>query len=82
MPANSSGKKIHHLDFNIEDLSAWQAGKSHEEVGTTVTAIALASEQGDEAYLEQFPFIDRIVYADGTWRKIIRGSGKLEDVGG
>ncbi len=72
-------KKIDHLDFHVEDFRAFSAGKSHEEIGRIVSALLLASEAGDETYLEQFKFIDRIVYADRTWRKIIRGSGNLDD---
>jgi hypothetical protein len=73
-------RKIDHLDFHMADFRKWQQGRTHEEVGTIVSAIAFASEQDDEAYIEQFPFIDRIVYTDGTWRKIIRGTGEIETV--
>ena len=45
-------------------------------------SIGLASQASDEAYLEQWSFIDRIVYADGSMRKLIRGSGKIDDVSG
>jgi hypothetical protein len=75
-------KRIQHIDFNLADLNAWMEGKSHEEIGRIVTAIGLASQANDEAYLEQWSFIDRIVYADGTMRKLIRGSGKIDDVSG
>jgi hypothetical protein len=76
----STQQKINHIEFNVEDFCAWQKGKSHEEVGRTVTAISMASEAGDEKYLEQFHFIDRIVYGDGSIRKVIRGSGKIDDL--
>jgi len=75
-------KRIQHIDFNLADLNAWMDGKSHEEIGRIITAIGLASQASDEAYLEQWSFIDRIVYADGSMRKLIRGSGKIDDVSG
>lgn len=80
--ASSTSKRIQHIDFNLADLNAWMEGKSHEEIGRIITAIGLASQANDEAYLEQWSFIDRIVYADGTMRKLIRGSGKIDDVSG
>jgi hypothetical protein len=80
--SSRSTKRIQHIDFNLADLNAWMEGKSHEEIGRIVTAIGLASQANDEAYLEQWSFIDRIVYADGTMRKLIRGSGKIDDVSG
>lgn len=73
-------RKIDHIEFNVEDFCAWRKGKSHEEVGRIVSAIAIASEAGDEKYLEQFHFIDRIVYQDGEVRKLIRGSGRIDDL--
>jgi hypothetical protein len=75
-------KRIQHIDFNLADLNAWMEGKSHEEIGRIITAIGLASQASDEAYLEQWSFIDRIVYSDGSMRKLIRGSGKIDDVSG
>jgi hypothetical protein len=80
--ASSTSKRIQHIDFNLADLNAWMEGKTHEEIGRIITAIGLASQANDEAYLEQWSFIDRIVYADGTMRKLIRGSGKIDDVSG
>src|SRR4051812_30654538 len=78
----SQPKRILHIDFNLADLNAWMEGKSHEEIGRIITAIGLASQASDEAYLEQWSFIDRIVYGDGTMRKLIRGSGNIDDVSG
>lgn len=72
--------KIDHIEFHVQDFCTWRKGKSHEEVGRIVSAIAIASEAGDEKYLEQFHFIDRIVYHDGSVRKVIRGSGRIEDL--
>jgi hypothetical protein len=82
MSGMSQTKRIQHIDFNLADLNAWMEGKSHEEIGRIVTAIGLASQANDEAYLEQWSFIDRIVYSDGSMRKLIRGSGKIDDVSG
>ena len=79
MSAMSQVNRIQNIDYNQGDLNAWMEGKSHDEIGRVFVAIGMASQANDEAYLEQWPFIDRIVYADGTWRKLIRGSGKLED---
>jgi hypothetical protein len=74
-------KRILHIDFNLADLNHWMEGKSHAEIGRVLTAIGLAAEADDEPYLEQYPFIDRIVYGDGSMRKIIRSEGPL-DMGG
>ena len=74
----SQTKRILHIDFNLADLNSWMEGKSHAEIGRIMTAIGLASEASDEAYLEQYPFIDRIVYSDGSTRKIIRAHGPLD----
>jgi hypothetical protein len=82
MSGMATTKRIQHIDFNLADLNAWMDGKSHEEIGRIITAIGLASQASDEAYLEQWSFIDRIVYADGSMRKLIRGSGKIDDVSG
>jgi len=82
MLAMATTKRIQHIDFNLADLNAWMDGKSHEEIGRIITAIGLASQASDEAYLEQWSFIDRIVYADGSMRKLIRGRGKIDDVSG
>jgi hypothetical protein len=82
MSGMAQTKRIQHIDFNLADLNAWMDGRSHEEIGRIVTAIGLASQANDEAYLEQWSFIDRIVYADGTMRKLIRGSGNIDDVSG
>jgi hypothetical protein len=71
-------KPIAHIDFNLADLNAWMEGKGHAEIGRIMTAIGLACEAADEAYLEQYPFIDRILYADGSTRKIIRSRGSLD----
>lgn len=79
VPLIPGQKKIDHLDFHLEDFRNWCAGREHEEIGRVVSAIALASEAGDEKYLEQFDFIDRIIYGDGTWRKVIRGSGRIDE---
>lgn len=82
MAQEPSIKGIRHIDFNLCDLNNWMEGRSHEEIGRVITAIGLASQAGDESYIEQWPFIDRIVYMDGSTRKLIRGSGNLEDVSG
>jgi hypothetical protein len=74
-------KRIQHIEFNLADLNAWMEGRSHEEIGRIITAIGLASEADDEKYLEQYPFIDRVIYTDGTTRKIIRASGPLDMTG-
>ena len=75
-------KGIRHIDFNLGDLNAWMEGRSHEEIGRVITAIGLASQAGDEHYIEKWPFIDRIVYTDGTIRKLIRGGGNIDEVSG
>jgi hypothetical protein len=72
--------KIDHLDFNLADFRTWCVGRDHEEVGRVVSALALASEAGDESYLEQFPFVDRIIYGDGTWKKVTRGNGTIDNL--
>jgi hypothetical protein len=74
----SQTKRIQHIDFNLSDLNSWMEGKGHAEIGRVMTAIGLAAEADDEKYLEQFAFIDRIFYADGTTRKIIRSPGALD----
>jgi len=78
----TSARRIRHLDFNLADLNHWMEGKTHEQIGRTMTAIGLACQADDERYLEQFPFIDRIIYTDRSVRKIIRGSGRLDDLAG
>ncbi|WP_428938036.1 hypothetical protein [Fontivita pretiosa] len=75
-------RRIKHLDFNLADLNQWMEGKTHEQIGRTMTAIGLACQANDERYLEQFSFIDRIIYTDRSVRKIIRGSGRLDDLAG
>ena len=74
----SQPKRILHIEFNLSDLNTWMEGKSHEEIGRIITAIGIASQADDEKYLEQYQFIDRIIYADGTARKLIRSSGPLD----
>ncbi|HWP41311.1 MAG TPA: hypothetical protein VNL70_10335 [Tepidisphaeraceae bacterium] len=77
-----AARRIRHIDFNLADLNQWMEGRTHEQIGRTMTAIGLACQANDEHYLEQFAFIDRIIYSDRTVRKIIRGSGRLDDLAG